>query len=1351
MRTDNARTEIVDSAREAWIRRLIPTTRNNNLLYFRELQTGTLNLAEADSEALSELFRGEKLVLSRLVPPGYDPRAGAKLREIVRKAQSNLEEKGLQTLFVAYGMATWTIDDGGRPPEAAVVLLPITVEGKRTDSDSLRLFAEGAPQANIALLHALAEDHELEISEEELLDSDEPGEFDPDTVLEHLHLRANHIKGFQIQKRAVIGNFSFQKLSMVRDLKECVKELTEHEIVAALAGDQFCRASLGRNRVSVDLTSLDSMPPESEFMVLDADSSQQAAVHAVATSSSGVIQGPPGCGKSQTIANIITTLIAQGQRVLFVAEKRAALEAVYKRLDAEGLGHLALDLHGAGISQKAVMQKVSATLGQIRHSSVPDDVELNGKFVDRRKRVVMHSDLMHSPIHPAGLTPYELQACLLETELVITSRTRWRGIDLTTLNAENVSKITDLLAEAKGHAELILRRHSSPWTEANLQDGQAAQDALDAAIRLSQEHLPGFKTHLEALAASAGFPTPITLNEANEVLKLTREVNTFLDEWNSAIFQELNLLADLAPSDRGPITVVWATLTNARYRAGTKRVSNLCQKSDLSAKSKLEAVRLAKALVDRWSSLSVASGKFPERISLTNAAYESLNRVGYDLATLGKAFPSFEDQPIEQLTQKSAALACDDATPHLIPTVRRIESDLMVLGAGALSAEIRQRALPAQHWPTLFRHAYFASCYDAARIANPSLAAFQGESHGAFVNEFRILDRERLQVASDRVRREHATKAIQTMDANPEQTDLVRAESMKRSRHLPLRKLVTRAADVLTAVCPCWMSSPLNVSQLLPAGKQYFDVVVFDEASQVLPEDAICSILRGSRLVVAGDRHQLPPSSFFADGGGDEDEDAPTSGYESLLDQMSAFVEPWSLEWHYRSRDERLIAFSNRHIYDDSLTTFPGIAAADCVSHVLVESMPRDGEEESNSAEVLEVVRLIIEHAQLQLETPVGSDRESLGVITLGIKHANRVQAALDKALESKRHLADFLDTSNDNPWFFLKNLERVQGDERDAIILSVGYAKDRNGKLPYRFGPLLQQGGERRLNVAISRARRRMTVVSSFSHVDMDPRRSDKKGVELLRLFLQFAASGGRNLGDTGASGISLNAFEADIRDALANRGIPLTPQYGASGYRLDFAAMHPDRPGEFVLAIECDGATYHSAPTARDRDRLRQQQLEAIGWRFHRIWSTDWFLRREAEINRTVSAWEDAVKESDRRRAALPNGNVHLGGLFGDNNDLEQVTIEPRNSVSISPIAPSAPRRMPEAPPVDARGNITFYYDNELDDLVRWVISDGLLRTTDEVINEVIPLLGLKRRGTSIVSRLQDSIGRVTARNAS
>ena len=332
------------------------------------------------------------------------------------------------------------------------------------------------------------------------------------------------------------------------------------------------------------------------------------------------------------------------------------------------------------------------------------------------------------------------------------------------------------------------------------------------------------------------------------------------------------------------------------------------------------------------------------------------------------------------------------------------------------------------------------------------------------------------------------------------------------------------------------------------------------------------------------------------------------------------------LQWHYRSRDERLIAFSNAHIYDRMLTTFPGIGGSRVLRYVPVPWQP-GADTNSPAPEVDAVVDLILEHARERPE-------ESLGVITMGIRHRDRIEERLRQRLsqdpELAEELAEFFDESREER-FFVKNLERVQGDERDAIILSIGYGKNARGGLPYRFGPLLTEGGERRLNVAVTRAKNRLTLVSSFSSRDMDPERSTAEGVKLLRQYLQYVESDGTNLGDHVLDKPALNPFEVDVRDTLLRHGLKLTAQYGTSGYWIDFAVQHPLQPGRYVLAIECDGATYHSSHSARDRDRLRQEQLERQGWRFHRIWSTEWFHDKDACAEKAIAAYHDAVRAAD------------------------------------------------------------------------------------------------------------------------
>ena len=338
-------------------------------------------------------------------------------------------------------------------------------------------------------------------------------------------------------------------------------------------------------------------------------------------------------------------------------------------------------------------------------------------------------------------------------------------------------------------------------------------------------------------------------------------------------------------------------------------------------------------------------------------------------------------------------------------------------------------------------------------------------------------------------------------------------------------------------------------------------------------------------------------------------------------------------------------------------------------------------------------------------------------MIAMGAKHADRINEALRIEMANHPELEDFFEEYQEEK-FFVKNLERVQGDERDAIILSIGYGKNAEGRLLYRFGPLNSEGGERRLNVAVTRAKNRLTLVSSFDAPGHGPRSELSGGVELLRLYLQYAASRGTNLGDAALDKPALNPFEVDVRDSLQAAGIGVVAQYGCSGYLIDFVAKHPTSPGRMVLAIECDGASYHSSVTARDRDRLRQDHLERLGWRFHRIWSSDWFHDKPGEVARAVAAYKKAVRDADG-----PPQNPSIVASPPSTGDL------------------LTPARSPR-PAVRPGAKINEYSQPQLEAMVEWVRSDTLLRTEDQLVTEVMRELGFQKRGKRIVEAVTAAI---------
>lgn len=453
---------------------------------------------------------------------------------------------------------------------------------------------------------------------------------------------------------------------------------------------------------------------------------------------------------------------------------------------------------------------------------------------------------------------------------------------------------------------------------------------------------------------------------------------------------------------------------------------------------------------------------------------------------------------------------------------------------------------------------------------------------------------------------------------------------------MPLRRLLPSLPTLLPALKPCLLMSPLSVATYLPIDAVTFDLVIFDEASQIPPEEAVGAIVRGRQVIVAGDEKQLPPTSFFhavvsepvADDDDDELADQPIT--DSILEECIPLFPEAYLSWHYRSRHESLIAFSNHEFYDGRLVTFP--SALDetdglGVKFVLVEDGTFDrGGSRTNRPEARRVSEMIIEHMRA---TPA----RSLGVITMSVSQQEAVERELFRLRQENPDLDEAF--SEEQPaHFFVKNLERVQGDERDCIVVSLGYGPDQHGVVNLQFGPLSRPGGQRRLNVAATRGKEKTTLVASLrpSQLDLSRLTTGSGDVALLQRYMEYMQSGG-NLPNRGSRsvGIAESDFEEDVKRHLEQRGLRVDCQVGASGFRIDLAIRHPDAPGRYILGVECDGATYHRALSARVRDRLRQDVLEGLGWTITRIWSTDWFKDPDRVIERVVGVVEELRRSSE------------------------------------------------------------------------------------------------------------------------
>lgn len=1349
---------VVSAARDLWVKKLIDLSRRNTLLFFRDLKRGMLELA-VDSDAVSELLQGREADLKELARSELRPRepkdTAQALFTILRKAVSNREEKGIETLQLALGIASWPALDGGSHYSAPVLLVPVQASARGQLGLDLRLQVQGAAQINPVLLHVLRDDYHAAVDAETLLAEcnreDEDGEWslDPQRLWSRLtEAVAGGVPDFVVQPRAVIANFTFARMPMVEDLRANAAAMATSALLAAFAGDAATRERLRQQVPAGDGSGggSDRRAAREEFHVLLSDSSQQAAIEAAERGAHLVIQGPPGTGKSQTIANLIAQCVANGKSVLFVAEKRAALDAVIKRLSDPrvGLGHLVLDLHGATISRREVMGRLKDTLGWIRDPGerVREESTLE-RFEARRRVLNDHARRVNEPQAPLGLSLVQVLGRLLRLPAGARSDLRISDREFAGLAGDTLCHVRDRIAEIEGDPGLYLGTTEAPWRGAVVADGDGVRRALEFARDLANRFVPDLAAALARVSLECRVDAPRTLAGVKEWSRLLSDAEALAGPWRESVYAlPLELIVEsLAPAAKGGVGRVWAFLSSAAYRRACRDVQAHRKVGATPPVLLAESIR-ALDVRTRWRRL--IGDTLPQAVpsaGMLAQSVESLSRVHAALLAVVPTLPADGDGWPE-LGKAASALAADSATAFRIPGVRALQAELKASGL-----EHFLRSLPgAAAGATIserFEYVMHATQLELIFAREPELAKFQGRSHERIIAEFLQLDDERMQLAAARVRHLHATRATEAMNAHPIEASVVLREASKKARHIPLRRLLEEAPHVLTRVAPCWLASPLSVSQLLAPKPDLFDVLIFDEASQIPPEDAVPALYRARQVVAAGDQHQMPPTPFFAtqseeenleESGDAETRDGnaeareATTGFESLLASLESFLPNRMLEWHYRSEDERLITFSNAEVYSKRLITFPSARNDAALQHVLVPHDPSlAGQEESASREVERVVQLVLEHARSR-------PGESLGVIALSVKHANRIEAAIDKAAADQPHLAPFFDVEREER-FFVKNLERVQGDERDAIILSVGYSKTPSGDLPLRFGPLLQDAGYRRLNVAITRAKRRMTLVSSFAGYDIDLKRSGARGVSMLKAYLDYTANGGsRFVGTERADEIALNSFEADIRDALERRGVALRSQFGALRFRIDLVAMHPERIGQPVLAIECDGATYHSSTTARDRDRIRQKQLERLGWVFHRVWSTDWFRSRETEIERALEAYRAAVRRSDQGVGMRPQpvapGRAAASGTA---------------PITAPPAPPARPVRSRGPRPVlDTFEAIEDYTDAELHELFVWIASDGLNRLDEEILDEARTELNFKRMGSRIRAHLSASLAR-------
>ncbi len=1039
------RRDTVERAAAQWARDLTDESGRNRLLYYRDLKVGTLDLVDADPRAVDRLRSGRKVQLSQLFPvPVNDDyltleledqtdsdvqdlmaQAIKRARSISRKAQENFEEKGIQTLFLGWGMATWTAPSTKATPAAPVLLCPIDLHRRGTAETDYDFELAGEWTLNEALLQHLATEFQVDVSGEDLMDPYGDGEqISPDeeqAIFAELSRRAGSVPDFAIAERLIAGNFMYKKMPMVNDIKSNLDALANHDLIAALAGDEAAVESVRlHSDHPIDPSLPDHLPPADEFLVLNADSSQNEAINAALSGHSFVLQGPPGTGKSQTISNLIATMMAHGKRVLFVAEKRAAIDAVVKRLTNVGLDRFVMDLHGGVSSRRNLAQQLDQSLTDISETHAVNQQELHQHLKKSRQELSGYAKALHQEREPWGLSYFEVQSALLQLEAaenpagVKPQPSMWfSSSDLAELDEATSQQVQRDLKDWVDLSE-PLRSGRSHWVGSHVSSEEEARSALDACSGLAGELTSNWQAHQKLLVGRLGINDSGSIAEWGdliaEVPELARAAAKAEAALTPGIFdQDLDTLVQhMAPATGNGLSRLLNGIFNRQYRSALEELEGL--KPGLStrnARGLYEEVKAAHTLTRRWTDLGCTGS--PQVLANADDASEAFDKMKDAVDKLSVLLPKnkLADKTAEGISSLTQELLNDQHTLFQLPQLHDVEHRLRAVHVGPLLDKVTNGAMSDDALEGAFDHSRLRSIQREVLLEDSRLSGFQGSRQSRYVREFQQADTSHLQGNPARVARRIAEHAVTALNHNHGQDQLIRKEARKKTRHLPLRSLFEQAPDALAAVRPCWAMSPLDVAQTLPP-RPLFDLVVFDEASQVLPCDAVPALLRGRRAMVAGDSRQLPPTTFFDSSGGDDDleEDVESmADYESILDVMDAQLSRRPLTWHYRSQDERLIAYSNQEIYHGSLTTFPGANSDMCLSWELVpHRMGVATKKGSNSDEVLQVVDLMIGHAR---------DRpgETLGVIAMGINHANRIEEVMRQRLGEERDpdLEDFL------------------------------------------------------------------------------------------------------------------------------------------------------------------------------------------------------------------------------------------------------------------------------------------------------------------------------------------------------
>lgn len=1337
---------------DKWAELLLDTGKRNNLINFHETKAASADVLKPDFAALFDKAANAATLevyqpaataaddgtrtrvaaqTTELTAEQYVERYGAKLKKsnqilvyggeaspvaalknIGKRARIAIEETGVNIAYMAFGFINWTEHNGTTTFRAPVLLAPISVENS-SPLEPIYIKITDDIILNPTFAFKLQSEYNVRLPD-----------YNDDGMSYFKKVAAIVRKlGWTVSTECKIGVFSFLKINMYRDIKDNGDTIVNNVNVRALSGDPVdfdgTKPDVAKTQPDDGDDTADPFVDELHNVV-DADASQAKAVRYARDGRSFVLQGPPGTGKSQTITNIIAECLYSGKKVLFVAEKLAALNVVFDKLKDAGLSEFCLQLHSHKANKKDVIEELCATLRLGKSSLSSRAADETATLHSAQTQLDEYDSELHKIRPVIGKTLYEL----LETVSSYRNTPDFHYViaDIPQKGASYVNEVTECLAQFTEYQPTIgYDYRTNVWygyknLDASYQKAVSARTQLKAlkqlclllcklsaqldatygftvpSVAAAQKYRAFFKAAGRSRVLTPGLLNATSLAEVTELAatmqqsaeQVLQSRHTLDETYDDGIYAldgaALNkqLTTDFATA--------WKRMSGA-YRKLFRSIRRTCKPGKsiryadavkatelLSVYQRQTAIfRNAEAQLDNrigcydglntdWNAVTTELAAAKEYIpgtdfgtlaKMTNEVFAArkdtfntlagwLDAAFSDEAELGKLINDYDKTEFD-ITGVALAKTYDKANACLAATDQldnwcrfcRLTNRLAELSAMDFVNKALDEHLPLNQLDKVYAKLFFTQWVDEILHVTPSLTELSRIPHDKLVETFAEKDRLQFEInkAAIKATLSETRPDLEMISARSQVSVLLR-EGEKKRKQKGIRQLLADTWQLTQTLKPCFLMSPLSVSTFLGPDMN-FDVVIFDEASQIFPQDAVGAIYRGKQLIVVGDGQQMPPSNFFssiAEGEDGEDDDDITD-FESILDLCSTALPQLRLKWHYRSRFEQLIAFSNKNYYDNDLVTFPAsqkLRKGFGVDYYFVPGT-FDRTTRTNRAEAEYIVDLVFDNFKRFPE-------RSLGVVTFSVSQQELVDRLIAKRRRTDSSCEEFFRTDRAEP-FFVKNLETVQGDERDTVIIDVAYGKDQQGKLLLNFGPLNRVGGERRLNVAVTRAKYNVQVVSGLHATDIDLTKTQSVGARLLRDYLDYAEHGTQVLERSRYGANPFEHFECDLEteivEFLRSNGYDADMHVGCSSFRIDIA-VKPQRAANYVLAVECDGNTYHMSKATRDRDRLRRDILRRMGWSFYRVWSTDWFRNKKIEQERLLAAVNEAANRAKTNMTA-------------------------------------------------------------------------------------------------------------------